>query len=263
MQAYAQARLAHAAIDTRTVEGANKEEIAQSIEEDGLDSDWVRVHVLGLFPRQSELQFIGLDVVDKARHYKAQGYESLPKILACDVACFGSCETVHGYRQGRKYVELERYRKMDTQFTGQRVIEHIKTIAGGIGGAVVDYCRALRYEIFAFDGSAAAHDSRKYGNQRAEVWAKGKFWLEAGAQIPDDDGLAEQITGPHFYYRQGQASHGALMIERKEDMSKRGLESPDRADTLMLTHAVDPAPKRTTFVEPPRHFPHGSAEWMG
>jgi hypothetical protein len=239
-------------IDTRTVEGTNKEEIARWIEEDGLDSDWVRVHVLGLFPRQSELQFIGHDVVDKARRYKAQGYESLPKILACDVARFGSCETVHGYRQGRKYVELERYRKMDTQFTGQRVIEHIKEIqpdavvvdAGGIGGAVVDYCRALGYQIHAFDASSAAHDSRKYGNRRAEVWAKGKFWLEAGAQIPDDDSLAEQIAGPHFYYRQGQASHGALMIERKEDMSKRGLESPDRADTFMLTHAVDPAPPK-------------------
>src|SRR5260370_32894220 len=70
-----------------------------------------------------------------------------------------------------------------------------------------------------------------------------KFWLEAGAQIPDYDGLAEQITGPHFYYRQGQASHGALMIERKEDMGRRGLEFPDRTDKLLLTHAVDPAPQ--------------------
>jgi hypothetical protein len=45
-------------------------------------------------------------------------------------------------------VELERHRKMDTQFTGQHVIEHIKNVkpdavvvdACGIGGAVVDYC---------------------------------------------------------------------------------------------------------------------------
>lgn len=238
-------------IDTRTVEGTNKAEIQQWLEDDGEDSDWFRVHVRGLFPRHSELQFIGHDTVAKARRYKASGHEMLPKILAVDVARFGSNQNCFGYRQGRQYVQLEKYRGRDTQYTSNRLIHWINEIkpdatvvdASGIGGAVVDYCRALKYPIIGFDGGAQAYDSGKYGNRRAETWAKGKFWLEAGAEIPDDEELASAITGPHFYYRQGQTSHGALMIERKEDMARRGLASPDEADTLMLTHAVEPAPK--------------------
>jgi len=91
--------------------------------------------------------------------------------------------------------------------------------------------------------------SRKEGNRRAETWGLGKLWLEAGAEIPDDEHLASQISAPHYYYRKGQSLHGALMIEPKENMARRGLASPDCADTLMLTHAVDPAPKEATSDE--------------
>lgn len=133
--------------------------------------------------------------------------------------------------------------------------------ADGIGGAVVDYCTALEYKIFSFNGGESAYDSRKYGNRRAEIWGKGKFWLEAGAQIPDDEELASAITGPHFYYREGKANHGSLMIERKEDMARRGLASPDEADTLFLTHAVEVAPPDDDSRQPPpRRTP---SSWLG
>ena len=54
------------------------------------------------------------------------------------------------------------------------------------------------------------------------------------------------------------------MIERKEDMGKRGLESPDRADTLMLTYAVDPAPKPVApRLDPVRYRANDPrAKWM-
>lgn len=241
-------------IDTRDVEGTNKQEIAGWLEDEGEDSDWFRIHVRGLFPRHSELQFIGHDVVSRARKYHAEGFERLPRVLACDVARFGSAQTVIGYRQGRKYVELEKYRKMDTQFTAHRVVHWIKELepeatvidASGVGGGVVDTCIALGYQVTGFDGGGEAYDSMKYGNRRAEIWAKTKIWLEAGAQIPDDEELSSDLCGPHFYYKQGKSSHGALMIEPKEAMSRRGLSSPDHADTLCLTHAVEPAPREET-----------------
>jgi hypothetical protein len=242
-------------LDTRFVEGTNKEEIQQWLEDDGEDSDWFRVHVRGLFPRQSELQFIGHDIVERARQYKAVGYEELPRILACDVArSEAGAQTVLGYRQGRKYVELEKYRGQSITFTANRVIHWIKEIspdatvvdASGLGIGVVDTCTQLGYTVQAFNGGESAFDSRKYGNRRAETWGLGKIWLEAGAEIPDDEHLASQISAPHYYYRKGQSLHGALMIEPKENMARRGLASPDRADTLMLTHAVDPAPRESS-----------------
>lgn len=265
-------------IDTRDIPGTNKEEIARWIDEDGIDSDWVRVHVRGLFPMQSELQFISHALVNAARHYHATGYDDLPRVLACDVARFGSDETVFGLRQGRKYVEIEKYRRQDTQFTGARLIEHIKKYkpdavvvdADGIGGAVVDYCVSLGYgDIHGFNGGGQAYDQRKYGNRRAEIWAKGRFWLENGAEIPEQgdgpDSLAHQLTAPHFYYRSGQTGFGALMLERKEDMKKRGERSPDRADAMMLTFAVDPAPKVEDNSRDKSYaaLPRGPQSWLG
>ncbi len=45
-------------IDARTVEGVNQEEFARWIEDYGIDSDVVKVRVLGQAPSASELQFI-------------------------------------------------------------------------------------------------------------------------------------------------------------------------------------------------------------
>lgn len=263
-------RWRHRHIDSRTVEGTNKELYKQWEEDEGEDSDFFRVRVRGVFPRQGDTQFIGSDVVHRARHYKAEGYEYLPKILACDVARFGDDQTVIGYRQGRKYVQLEKYRSRDTQYTANRIIEHIGELkpaatvvdSGGVGGGVVDYCVALDYPIIPFDGAGNAYNQVKYFNRRAEVWGKTKTWLESGAEIPDNEELAQDLASPQFHYAQGKRAHGAVVLEAKEMMKKRGLRSPDCGDTLALTFAVDVAPEsaQDSRSAPPRQ-PRGG--WLG
>ena len=59
-------------------------------------------------------------------------------------------------------------------------------------------------------------------------------WLEAGGCIPDDDELATDLTGVEYCYTPSQQ----LQLEKKEDMKKRGLSSPDNADALALTFAM-------------------------
>jgi len=257
-------------IDSRTVEGTNKALYKQWEEDEGEDSDFFRVRVRGVFPRQGDTQFISSDSVYRARHYKAEGYEYLPKILACDVARFGDDQTVLGYRQGRRYVQLEKFRNRDTQFTANRVIARISELkpgatiidAGGVGGGVFDYCKSLGYEVIAFDGSESAYDSVKYFNRRAETWGKCKSWLDGGAQIPDDEELASDLTSPQFHYAQGKRAHGSVVLEAKEMMKKRGLRSPDCGDTLCLTFAVDVAPPDAQDNrQQPARKPLGG--WMG
>jgi hypothetical protein len=53
-------------------------------------------------------------------------------------------------------------------------------------------------------------------------------------QIPDDDALHADLQGPGFKYDSNQR----LVIEKKEDMKKRGVKSPDMADALALTFAA-------------------------
>jgi hypothetical protein len=49
--------------------------------------------------------------------------------------------------------------------------------------------------------------------------------------LPDDEELAGQLSAPKYKFD----SAGRIVIESKEDMKKRGVDSPDRADALCLT----------------------------
>jgi hypothetical protein len=243
-------------IDSRSVEGTNKAEIDKWIEDYGEDSDFVRVRVRGEFPRAGSTQFIGSDVVAACRKYRAQGYESLPKILSVDVARFGDDQTVIGIRQGRRARILGKYRGKDTQWTAEQTVTFIRqefpdavVIDGdGLGAGVVDALQHRGYKPFEFHGGATPLDVAAYYNKRAECWGLMRDWLVAGAQIPDEPELEADICGPEY----GFSGKQQLQLERKEDMKKRGLASPDCGDMLAMTFAVKIAPKPKQQAPPQR-----------
>jgi hypothetical protein len=62
-------------------------------------------------------------------------------------------------------------------------------------------------------------------------------WLAVGG-IPDEDELRADLTGVEY----GFDADNAIVLERKEDMKKRGIASPDCADALALTFAAPVLP---------------------
>jgi len=60
-------------------------------------------------------------------------------------------------------------------------------------------------------------------------------WLRAGAQIPDDPEMEIDLVSPQY----GFSNQSKIQLEKKEDMKKRGLASPDLGDCLAMTFAVD------------------------
>ena len=81
-----------------------------------------------------------------------------------------------------------------------------------------------------FGGKAT---NTKYANKRAEMWCELKAWLESGGALPDDEDLRDDLIAPEYSFDPS----GRIKLERKEDMKKRGLASPDLADALALTFA--------------------------
>jgi phage terminase large subunit len=83
-------------------------------------------------------------------------------------------------------------------------------------------------------------------NKAAEMWASMRAWLKTGS-IPDDPELKAELTGREY----GFDLHNAIRLEKKEDMKKRGLSSPDNADGLALTFAYPVAdlPGGTRFAD--------------
>lgn len=232
-------------VDARRCRLASAEQIRNWIADFGEDSDFVRVRVRGEFPRSASNQFIGGDLVAAARARAPAGYGAL--VMGVDVARFGSDQTVFLVRRGDAVEHLERHRGLDTMQVAGRVAEAIAKrrpaavfIDGvGVGGGVVDRLRQLGFAVVDVNAGGRAEDDRRYANRRAEMWGRVRDWLQSGGCLPPDDAaLADDLTGPEY----GFDAVNRIALERKEDMRRRGLASPDAGDALALTFADTVAP---------------------
>jgi len=230
-------------IDSRTCRFADKAETQRWVEDYGEDSDYVRVRVRGQFPRASARQLIGGDVVQAARERLVEHDDGAPLILGVDVARFGSNKSVLAFRQGRdaRGIPWQRYRGLPATELADRIAEAIERFkpdavmidGGGVGGPVADILRSRRFRVTEVDFGGSCRDKVKYVNRRAEMWAEMADWIEQAA-VPDDDDLAQDLTAPEYTYH---AVDGRLILESKDAMERRGLESPDEGDALALTFA--------------------------
>ena len=263
----------HQSIDSRTSRFTNKALIAEWEDRYGSDSDWFRFRVKGEAPRVGFSAFIPPDAVDACRKYKAIGFESLPKIMAVDVARFGDDRSVIGLRQGRKYQTLKTFRGLDTVQLTDRVIEQIDAeqpeavvVDGdGLGAGVCDQLAHRNYgrNVHEFHGGANATDGQQYFNKRAECWGWMRDWLKAGGEIPDNPEMANDLTTPGYDHAHGKRFHGSIILESKDDLKARGEASPDFGDTLAMTFAVKVAAKAKPELKNLVYsFPARAQAWM-
>lgn len=91
--------------------------------------------------------------------------------------------------------------------------------------------------VYECNGGSQALRNKEFVNRNAEMWHKVKEWLKAGGSIPDDSALCDQLTNREY----GYDNTSRLQLKKKDDMKKRGLSSPDRADALALTFYADVA----------------------
>lgn len=251
----------HRQIDSRNVKRTNKALLDSWIEVYGDDSDFVRVRVKGQFPRASSTQFIASDVVQQARKRDAPGLTSDPIVFGVDVARFGDDDSVLAIRRGRDARSLawKRWHGADTMMiAGEVAMEAARWMpdaifvdVGAMGAGVIDRLNQLGIEnVFEVNFGGAGREVEwggsvrvKTRNKRTEMWTSMRHWMRLGA-IPDDDDLEAELIGPEYGYGPDQVS---IQLERKEDMKKRGLCSPDAGDALALTFAE--------FVQPREGIP--------
>jgi hypothetical protein len=125
---------------------------------------------------------------------------------------------------------------------------------------VVDRCRQIGLNVtdvrFGAKSDRAQIEQDRpigYANKRAEIWGSMRTWLRDGA-IDNDPELIADLTGVEYGYvlRDGR---DAIQLERKEDMKRRGLASPDNGDALALTFAYPVlAPSAARSRRPGRFF---------
>jgi hypothetical protein len=105
----------------------------------------------------------------------------------------------------------------------------------GVGGGVVDRRTKLELPVVPYNGGEAPIDKERFVNARAEdYWTLRERFEQGEVDIdPDDDRLAAQLGSIKW----GIDSRGRIKIESKDDMRKRGLPSPDRADPMAIAFA--------------------------
>jgi hypothetical protein len=225
----------------------DKRKLNQWVEDYGEDSDFVKVRVRGEFPSASSMQFISGELVDGAMDREAKCYLEEPLIMGVDVARFGDDQSVVCFRRGRdaRTIDWQDYRNIDTMQLAAHVAESVRlhqvdavfVDGGGVGGGVVDRLRQLHVNVTEVNFGSKAEDAR-YQNKRAEMWGNMREWLPGGA-IPDDRELMDDLIGVEY----GFTPTNKIQLEKKEDMKRRGLASPDLGDALALTFAYPVAPK--------------------
>ena len=238
-------------IDSRTVEGTNKDQIAKWAADYGEESDFFKVRVRGLFPSLSARQYIAEADVTAAygRELKPEQYCFAPKILTVDPAWEGDDEFVIGLRQGLVFRVLHRMAKNDNDLIAAGIIARYEDEEGadavfvdaGYGTGIVSAGQGLGRDWTLVWFAGAASDPGCL-NKRAEMWKLMRDWLKAGGCIPADPTLRDELQAPETVPR----VDGKIQIEAKKDMKARGVTSPNRADALALSFAF-PVVKRNPF----------------
>ena len=229
-------------IDSRDSQNTNKEYIKRLIEENGINSDIVRVRVLGQFPNQATNQFIADMLVDGAygKELEASSYSFAPSILGCDPAWTGKDNLVIVHRKGLFSEILDVIPKNDDDTViGRKLCDYQDKLKAqgvfidlGLGTGIYSYGKSVgrNWDLFSFAGKSP---NEGCANFRAYIWNEMKQWLKEGGAIPPNAQLKEDLINVETKSR----LDGKILLESKDEMKKRGLESPNIADALALTFA--------------------------
>lgn len=236
-----------AQIDSRTVEGTNKQQLQKWVDDYGEDSDFVKVRVRGIFPDASELQFIPTGLTDEAmkRVVTAGQVAHAPVIIGVDPAYSGVDDAVIYLRQGlhskvlwtgnkttddlimaKRIADFEDQYQADAVFIDFGYGTGLKSIGDGWGRT---------WQLIPFGGGST---DPQMLNKRGEMFNSCKTWLKLGGAL-DDQETADDLSAAEYKVR----VDGKIVIEPKEDIKERLGRSPGKGDALLLTFAF-PVTKR-------------------
>jgi hypothetical protein len=207
----------------------------------GEDSPLFISKVLGRFPETADDVVITPKMIREAHARELPGLER--GRFGMDVARLGPDETVIYRNRGGVIRLVDAWRKMDTTRSAIRTANLIDADPAlryvpmtvdvvGLGAGVFDPLANQGYRVHPFNGGEAARENERYVNRRTEAWWHFRRGMEAGLidLDPADELLAAQLQQPKWREVEGRR----IRLETKDEMAKRGLKSPDRADAAVM-----------------------------
>lgn len=252
----------------------SKDNIKALIDRFGYDSNVVRVRIRGLFPKQEDDVFIALQLLeDSVKLELYDGEEESEKNIPAridigvDVARFGNDSTViaqkidklipdllirHGQDTMRTVGDIVKtYKDLMEEYPAYDDYVYVKIDDTGVGGGVSDRLKEVKQEeglekmlivpVNFAKKAPKTKTARYYDDIVTWMWSNVRDLLEVGEiKLPDDSILIGEFSTRKYFFQ----SNGKQRLENKDDLKKRGLTSPDRADAVAL--ACMPVYKKKT-----------------
>jgi hypothetical protein len=225
--------------------------------------------ILGEFPDTAVNALLGPDEVAEAmaRELRPEQYNSIQKRIGIDVARFGDDSTILAPRQGIAVFNFVEMRGARTTEIAARIIAgktkfhselELIDATGGHAAGVVDQCLLAGVSLFEVDFSGKADDPR-YFNKRSEMAFRCAEAIKSGAALPKDSQLARELVATRYWFEKGKFR----VVEKDQIKKQLNGHSPDRADALWCTYALEDMPARSIDgVEIPGFArPQAVSEW--
>lgn len=213
----------------------------------GIDSNAYRVRVLGEFPKADKDTIIPFYLVEAAAERDIIVSEDDTRVWGLDVARFGDDKSVliertaHSVEWAKEWQDLDlmslvgRVKYEYDQLLPSHQPQEILVDVIGLGAGVYDRLKELDLPAKAVNVGESASLSDAYMNQRAELWFMCREWLdEKQCRInPELHQLRSELVVPKYEF----VSDKRIKAESKDSMKKRGFDSPNHADALIMTFA--------------------------
>lgn len=216
----------------------------------GEDSARYKARVLGEFAFDNEDSLITPEDVETAKATEIDG-AGLRPVLGVDVARMGKDATAVYINTGGKVRLLDTWSKALTTETTLRIhrlaldhgAEEVRVDSIGVGAGVADQLEIMEgrtYTLARMDSGAGSPNRLQWHNARAFWWDNVRSKLRQGKidLDPGDEDVQDELMTPRYSFNK---QSGGLVIESKEDMKKRGVNSPDLADAFVFA-ATDLTP---------------------
>ncbi len=246
----------------------NKENIQSLIRKYGEDSNVVRVRVKGEFPEQEDDVLMALSLVEHSTMLDLPERNPIKRIsFGVDVARYGSDETAIAKNVGGKITLPVTFRGQSLMTTVGKIVQQYRLAIKdypvyrgkiyvniddcGLGGGVTDRLEEVKIEEklsrmvivpvnaaakvpedSVEDGAAKIKACDKYENMTTYLWGTVKDLMMMDEISLEND---NEVVGQFTCRKYRLTSRGRMILESKEEMKKRGIESPDRADAVALS----------------------------